>query len=368
MMIFECRILVVDDEPANVILLERLLGRAGYTSVTGTTEPEEVVKHLQTTPPDILLLDLHMPRIDGFAILEKMGEIFRGETFLPVLVLTADITRETRERALSMGAKDFVTKPFDHTEVLQRVHNLLETRILHLQLEDQNRLLEVRVKERTADLRDAISQLQQVQEELRLSRAETIERLSIAAEFRDNETAQHIRRMSGYCGLLAHRLGETNERAEVIRIASQMHDVGKIGIPDQILLKPGKLTHEEFETMKRHSEMGYQILMGSQSGLTQLAAAIAWTHHEKFDGTGYPRGLKGEQIPLEGRLAAVADVFDALSSDRVYRPSFTLDDALEIMREGAGTHFDARIIEVFFQSLDDILELKQQNSEVRESA
>ncbi|MDQ3914386.1 MAG: HD domain-containing protein [Actinomycetota bacterium] len=215
------------------------------------------------------------------------------------------------------------------------------------------------VRERTGELSATIGKLEAAEKELRLAQEDTVERLSIAAEFRDDETARHVQRMSRYSALLASRAGEDAERAELVRIASVMHDVGKIGIPDSILLKPGKLTPEERRIMEQHSEIGYRILSGSRSEVLSLAATIAWTHHERIDGTGYPRKLTGDAIPLEGRIAAIADVFDALTSHKVYKKAFPLGQAVDIMREGRGSHFDAGLLDLFLGSIDEVIRIKE---------
>jgi len=219
----------------------------------------------------------------------------------------------------------------------------------------------VMVKERTADLWTAIQELEQARDDLRVSQSETIERLSLAAEFRDDETAKHIHRMSQYCRLLTHKVTGDVERADLVEVASIMHDVGKIGISDNILLKPGKLTEDEYEEMKNHAAYGHKILSGGRSELLELAATIALTHHEKVDGTGYPNGLAGDEIPLEGRIAAVADVFDALTTHRVYRKAFPLPVAVEMMKEGRGAHFDAELLDTFLDSLDEAIRIKEAN-------
>ena len=204
-----------------------------------------------------------------------------------------------------------------------------------------------------------VDRLQMTQRELLLTQEAVVERLSIAAEFRDDETARHVQRMSRYTALLAGRAGASPERAEQVRMAAVMHDVGKIGIPDSILLKPGKLTPEERRIMEQHSEIGYRILSGSRSELLTLAAQIAWTHHERVDGNGYPRRLAGDDIPLEGRIAAIADVFDALTSNKVYKKASPLQQAVEIMREGRGTHFDADLLDLFLGSIDEVVRIKE---------
>ena len=351
-------ILVADDSAANVALLARLLQRDGYAQVTTTTEPQDVVRLFLETAPDLVILDLHMPLMDGFAVMEALRPHIPPEAYVPILVVTGDEGTEARHRALSVGAKDFLTKPFDRTEILLRVRNLLESRFLHMELQVQNVVLEAKVAERTKGLEGALSELERFNKELRLSQEETVRRLAAAAELRDDDTGQHVHRMSRYCAVLAERLGLPPERVELIRLASQMHDVGKIGVPDAILLKPGPLEPDERSTIQEHSQIGYEILRDSTSELLGLGGTIALTHHERVDGEGYPRGLKGDEIPIEGRLAAIADVFDALNSDRVYRKAFSLDQALDMMQEGRGTQFDPYLLDVFLGSLNDILAIR----------
>jgi len=349
------RILIVDDEPSNVRLLEHVLGDAGYSSVRSTTDPTQTEALYRAGQPDLILLDLHMPVMDGFAVMDRLVQLVDPGDFLPILVLTGDATPQSKRAALERGAKDFVTKPFDHAEVLARVGNLLDTRSLHVQLRRHNARLEDEVNERTAALVDAIARLEVAEQDRRLAQEETIHRLSLAAEYRDDETSRHIERMSRYCEILATRVGRAPEQVELLRIAAKMHDIGKLGIPDAILLKPDRLTPEEFDLMKTHTEIGHQILAGSKSELANTGAMLAWTHHEKVDGTGYPRGLRGDEIPFEGRIAAIADVFDALTTNRVYRRAFSLEGALGLLREGRGSHFDAELLDLFFEALDDVL-------------
>jgi putative two-component system response regulator len=202
--------------------------------------------------------------------------------------------------------------------------------------------------------------LERTEKELRLSREETIQRLAIAAEFRDSSTAQHIQRMSHYCELLARKAGLSPERCDLIRTASPMHDIGKIGTPDHVLLKPGSFTEEEFGVIAQHAEIGYRILRGSDSELLKVAATIAYTHHERYDGTGYPRGLKGEAIPIEGRIVAIADAFDALTTQRVYKPAFELNHAIELMLKHRGKHFDPELLDIFVASADELARIHDQ--------
>ncbi|MEA2179439.1 MAG: cyclic di-GMP phosphodiesterase [Solirubrobacteraceae bacterium] len=349
------RILIVDDEPGNVLVLERLLEQAGYDDVRSTSDSTQVEALYGSFRPDVVLLDLHMPVMDGFAVMQRLSELIDPGDYVPILVLTADATHKSKRAALEGGAKDFVTKPFDHAEVLARMGNLLESRALHVQLRRHNDLLEETVRNRTAELEQAIGRLELAERDRRLAQEETIHRLALAAEFRDDETSRHIERMSRYCAILGERVGLSADETELLRMASKMHDIGKLGIPDAILRKPGPLTPEEFEVMKAHAEIGHQILHGSESQLASTAAMLAWTHHEKLDGSGYPRGLQGDEIPVEGRIAAIADVFDALTTDRVYRKAFPLREAVSIMRDGRGTHFDSALLDLFLNSLDAVL-------------
>ena len=325
------RIVIVDDEPANVRLLERILQHAGYTDLTSTTDPREALALCKETEPDLILLDLHMPHVDGFGVMAELRPLIVDGNYLPVLILTADITPEAKQRALSGGAKDFLTKPFDPPEVLLRIKNLLDTRLLHLQLQNQNLILEEKVRVRTRELEEA--------------RLEILDRLARAAEFRDDATGEHTRRVGETVAALAGTLGLPAAEVELIGRAAPLHDVGKIGIPDAILLKPDRLTVEEFEVMKTHTTIGAGILSGSRFPLLQLAQQIALTHHERWDGAGYPRGLKGEAIPLVGRIVAVVDAFDALTHDRPYRKALSTQEAWEILWEGAGAQWDAGLVE-----------------------
>jgi putative two-component system response regulator len=327
------RILIVDDEQVNVRALSQILSRAGYTNLETTTDPRLVAALYQNFQPDLVLLDLHMPDLDGFAILEQLAPLIPRTAYLPILTLTGDARAETKRRALSMGAKDFLTKPFDLTEVLLRIQNLLETRFLHLQLEDQNQVLELKVAERTSDLD--------------LAQIEMLDRLAGAAEFRDDETGQHIHRVAELAAGLGRRLGLDQALVDLIRRAAPLHDLGKIGIPDGVLLKPGKLTEQEFDVMRSHTTIGARILSGGKSALIRMAEEIAWSHHERWDGTGYPRGLAGEAIPLAARLVSVADVFDALTHDRPYRKSWPLSEVLAEIERGTGRLFDPRVADAF---------------------
>ena len=324
-------ILIVDDEPVNVRLLERILQQAGYMNLVRSLDPTMVAALYAEHQPDVILLDLHMPRMDGFAVMEHLTPRIPEGTYLPILVLTADVTQQAKERALAGGAKDFLTKPFDATEVVLRIANLLETRRLHLRLKEHNLTLEEKVRERT--------------KELEATKLEILERLARAAEFRDDNTGQHTRRVGESAAVLAAVAGLDATQVELIRRAAPLHDVGKIGIPDGILLKPGSLTPEEFEIMKSHTTIGAEILSGSRFPLMGLAAHIALCHHERMDGTGYPRGLRGEEIPLPSRIVSVADAFDTITHDRPYRKALSTAKAWEILWAGAGTQWDKAVID-----------------------
>lgn len=348
------RILIIDDAEANIRLLKLILSQAGFAELKATTDPRQAA-HLYTSfRPDIVLLDLHMPYLDGFAVLEQLRGLTPARAYVPMIVLTADITDQTKHRTLSAGANDFITKPFDTTEVVLRVRNLLETRGLHLQLERHNEILEKRVGERSATLWQAVQQLTESENATRDAVAETIRRLAMAAELRDEETGRHIQRMSRYAALLASRLDLGADRVELIRLASKMHDIGKIGVPDRTLRKRGRLAPEEVAQMRQHPGIGWQVLADSKADVLQLAATIALTHHERFDGSGYPNGASGTEIPLEGRIAAIADVFDALTSDRSYRKAIRMAKALDMMRDGSSTQFDPKLLDLFLASMDDV--------------
>jgi putative two-component system response regulator len=327
------QILIVDDQDANILLLVEILKQAGYTKLVATADPRRFFPLFVDCRPDLVLLDLHMPHLDGFEILDRMKVMTDGATYLPILVLTADVTSEAKQRALSLGAKDFLTKPFDATEVLLRIRNMLETRFLHLRLRDQHLALEERVRERTQELNEAHIQ--------------TLRRLAKAAEYRDDVTGKHTERVGELARRLAAALGWPEGDVELMGMAAPLHDVGKIGIPDSILLKPMRLTTEEFELMKSHTTIGASILSGSNVPLLRLAEEIALTHHERWDGRGYPQELEGDLIPIAGRLVAVVDAYDAMTTDRPYRPALPHDLSLELLRKGAGTQWDPVIVDVF---------------------
>jgi len=327
------KILIVDDQEYNVSLLERILNRAGYRNVYSTQNPLEVHRLIPEIDPDIVLLDLHMPALDGLQVLKQIREHAGEDQYLPVLMLTADTTPEVKQQGLQAGVNDFLTKPFDRTEVVLRIRNLLKTRELHLQLLNQNDFLEASVQERTMELLRA--------------KLEMLQLLARAAEYRDDMTGQHTQRVGRLSALIAGKLGLPDSRVDAILKAAPLHDIGKIGIPDDILLKPGRFEPHEFERMKEHTTIGARILDGSEFNLLQLAKVIALSHHEKWDGTGYPEGLAGESIPIEARIVALADFYDALTHERPYKRAWTPEETMEEILKQRGRHFDPRVVDAF---------------------
>ncbi|MCK4710084.1 MAG: HD domain-containing protein, partial [Gammaproteobacteria bacterium] len=293
--------------------------------------------------------------MDGFELIEKL--ISLDDNFLPpILVLTAQQAQEYRQRGLDLGARDFITKPFVVNELLARVKNQLEMRQAQALLRDQNQHLEEMVRERTIELQIAHQQLHE-------SRLQVVRRLGRAAEYRDNETGLHIIRMSYISVILGRAAGMSEEDLDLLLNASPMHDIGKIGVPDSILLKPGKFEPEEWEIMKTHAQIGADILSGDDSPMMSMAREIALAHHEKWDGSGYPGGIKGEGIPLVGRVAALADVFDALTSERPYKKAWAVNDAVEFIKENSGSHFDPDLVKCFLENLDLITDIKEKYME-----
>lgn len=341
-------IFVVDDEPANLKLLGKLLGGQGYQRLVLIQDSRLVMDHYRNTPPDLILLDINMPYLDGYQVMEKL-QTLNDPLLPPIVILTAQLGHDHMVKALTLGARDFVAKPFDREELLMRVRNLLDAQLAHRLLFDQKQMLEAMVRART--------------EALNRTRLQIIRRLGRASEYRDNETGLHIIRMSQISALLAARSGWNDIECELMLLASPMHDVGKIGIPDAILLKAGKLAPEEWETMKRHTLIGADILDDGDSDLLRLARVIALTHHEKWDGSGYPQGLSGDAIPHEGRIAAVADVFDALMSSRPYKKAWPADEAIRYVIASSGTHFDPEVVTCFESCLREILDIQERHRE-----
>ncbi len=337
------RMLIVDDESANLKLLERLLNSHGYSNIDLVSDAREVVAHYQAIRPDLILLDINMPYLDGYQVMEQL-QALDDPLLPPIVILTAQHDKSYLLRALSAGARDYVTKPLDANELLMRVRNLLDAQLAHRMMHDQKKVLEELVEART--------------EELRRTRLQVVQRLGMAAEYRDEETGNHILRMSHISALLARSVGWSSANCELMLHASPMHDIGKIGIPDAILLKPGKFEPHEWEIMKTHSTIGGKLLAGDDTDLLRMAQQIALTHHEKWDGSGYPAGLSGEDIPMSGRIAALADVFDALTSVRPYKNAWSIEEAVNMITENSGRHFDPALVNVFLEKLPEILEIR----------
>lgn len=338
------RILIVDDEPANLEFLRHVLDGQGYAEVLDATDASEAADSLDELAPDVIILDLMMPGFDGFQFMERVKEWLPHDVYVPLLVVTADTAADTRRRALAAGASDFLTKPLSPAEVRLRVRNLVRTRFLHEQLRDQNASLERRVVERTTELEEA--------------RQEILDRLARAAEFRDDDTGQHTQRVGWLSARLSQVLGLSDDRVDLMRKAAPLHDIGKIGIPDSILLKEGRLTAEERSLMEAHTGIGARILSGSRYPLLQFAEEIALAHHERWDGGGYPNGLRGEEIPLSGRIVAVADVFDSLTHVRPYKAAWTVQETVTEIKAEAGRHFDPQVVESLLRVVPEAVALK----------
>lgn len=323
-------VMIVDDDPAGVAFLSKVLTSNGLPEPVGLTDPRLALSTFLERRPDLVILDLAMPHLDGYTLARQLRSRTPEGAFLPILVLTGDGSRETKRKLLAAGADDFLTKPFDSVEILLRIRNLLEIRFLHNRLRVQNLELEERVRQRTRELEDA-------QEEI-------LERLALTAEHRDDNTAQHNRRVGLLSQKLALACGLPPEEARLIGRAAILHDLGKVGVADAVLRKPGQLLPEEFESVKPHTVIGAGILAGSRSRLLQVAEVIALYHHERWDGKGYA-GLEGEAVPLPARIAALADAFDAMTHDRPYRPARTIEEAVDECRTQSGRHFDPRVVD-----------------------
>ncbi len=331
----KARILIVDDNAENLLLLGELLRFSGYRKVQAETDSSRILEVILSWRPDLIILDLHMPKVSGFDILHLIRSTLPEDSFLPVLVFTADWTETTRKRALDLGAWDFITKPFNASELLLRVRNFLRMRQMHVQLDRQKTSLESTVERRTRHVLRA--------------RAEALECLARAGEYRDDVTGEHTRRVADISGKIAEELGMTASTVELIRTAAPLHDVGKIGISDSILLKPGKLTPGEIEVMRKHAEVGALIIGNAKSPQLRKAREIALYHHENWDGTGYPFGVSRNKIPISARIVAVADTFDALINERPYKRAWPIHEAIEEVQRQSGLRFDPAVVEAFLR-------------------
>ncbi|HEY4359945.1 MAG TPA: HD domain-containing phosphohydrolase [Bryobacteraceae bacterium] len=328
------RILIVDDQASNIQLLERILQGGGYKHWVSLTDSRKALTVFSEFRPDLVALDWRMPNLDGLSLLKQLRSRVPAGEFVPTLILTADNSRTARQEALSAGAKDFLNKPFDVSEALLRIYNLLETRWLHVELKRHNQTLEQRVRERTRELERA--------------QLEVLQRLALAAEYRDDCTGKHAQRVGQLAAILGRAIGLPPAEVELLRLSAPLHDIGKIGIPDGILLKSSKLTREEYTQIKRHTDIGRVILSGSGFPVLQMAERIALYHHERWDGSGY-YGLAGEAIPVEARIVSVADVYDVVTHERPYKKAQSSGDALALLQEESGKQFDPNLVQIVLE-------------------
>ena len=335
---------IVDDNATNLLLFRHMLNQLDEVDAVTFESPVNGLAACKESVPDLVLLDYMMPEMSGIEFLKAFRKLSACRD-VPVIVVTADIDRNVRYEALQEGANDFLSKPVDKTEFTARVKNMLALRKSQKQLANRAEWLASEVHKATREIRER--------------ELEAVFLLSKAAEYRDPETGAHILRMAHYSRLIGRALGLSSEEQNLLLEAAPMHDIGKVATPDRILLKPGKLDEEEFVIMKQHAEYGYQILKSSKSQLFQMAAEIALTHHEKYNGQGYPQGLAGENIPLVGRIVAVADVFDALTSERPYKKAWSFEDAIALLQKDAGVHFDPRCVDALLAHMDEVAEIRR---------
>jgi putative two-component system response regulator len=346
-------VLVVDDDSSACRLIALILSRAGY-DCTEALDASSALRAAQEREFALVTCDINMPGSSGLALLRDLRATHPE---IAVLMVSGMDDPELAAIATDLGAYGYVLKPFVANEILIAAINALRRRDLEIENNAHRQHLESLVSERTADLTATVDRLSRTEEALRESQEEAITRLAFAAEFRDPTTGAHIERMSATCELIARHSGLGDHRAELIKIASPMHDIGKIGVSDEILRKPGKLTEPEMNEMRKHPQIGSEILAGSGSDLVRLGSLIALTHHERWDGSGYPNSLLGDEIPVEGRIVAIADVFDALTSERPYKRAFSVDESVAIMSDERGKHFDPDLLDVFLSLADEVAEL-----------
>ncbi|MDO8282576.1 MAG: two-component system response regulator [Thermodesulfovibrionia bacterium] len=344
-------ILVVDDQPQNIELLEAYLFTQGYEIITAANG-DDALEILSKNQIDLILLDVMMPGMDGFEVTRRIRQD-NTHQLLPIILVTALRESEDRVKGIDSGCDDFLSKPVDKMELLARVRSLLKVKDYNDLVSNYRKELEAEVTSRTEELKRAFEMIKEAS-------LDTIYRLSMASEYKDEDTGAHIKRMSRYSAAVARRMGLDEITVETILYAAPMHDLGKLGIPDLILTKPAKLDPMEWEIMKMHAVIGAKILKGSNAEFIRLGETIALNHHEKWDGSGYPNSLKGIEIPIAGRITAIADVFDALTSKRPYKEPFPVEKALAIIREGSGSHFDPDVVDAFFFILDEILTIKKE--------
>lgn len=344
------KVAIIDDAQINVTLLQHLVRKLENCEPVCFTDPIVGLAWCLENAPDLVVVDYMMPQLSGIDLTEKFRERYPD---IPVLMVTANHETELRHRALRLRSMDFLNKPLDNNEFLARAKNMLDLNQTRKKLSDRASWLKEEVDKATAEIAAR-------NEEILLRERETIICLAKAAEYRDPETGAHILRMAHYSKHIARYMGLATEEQDILLDAAPMHDVGKVGIADLILLKPGKLNETEFAIMKEHAVIGYKILNESTSDILKVAAEIAWTHHEKYDGTGYPRQLKKDEIPLFGRIVAVADVFDALTSERPYKKAWSVEQATQYVKDNSGSHFDPACVEAFFTEFDEVLAIKNQ--------
>ncbi len=341
------KVVVCDDSITNVLMLKSLLEAEGIAGVTTLTDPRRVIESLSgESECDLLLLDLEMPHLHGFDVMEAIREqLPERAAFLPILVITGTEALDAKTRALALGATDFVHKPFDQLEVVLRVRNLLRLRHAYVRQCRLNEELEQKVQARTAELTRSTDAF--------------VHKFAQVCELRDVETGKHIYRVGRTARMLAEAAGLPHEVCFMIERAAPLHDVGKVAIPDEILLKPGELTDTEIRQMRMHTEIGEGLLNDHDSMMVQMAATIANSHHERWDGTGYPEGLRGESIPIEGRITAICDVFDALTSQRPYKNPWSVQDAVEYLVGQSAHHFDPKLVDLFVQHITDVEAIRE---------